>query len=131
MALELAKRTGITNEHEARETANRITKQTTGVDLLRFVRPGYNASESLQKTETEKPLIRFLNAWWEKYGEEAVDSHYMRRMIPEAQGNKRSQKIRLSRMLGKIKGQEIASYYVSEAGIYRNSKLWKLKSAGK
>ncbi|QTA93570.1 ORF6N domain-containing protein [Desulfonema magnum] len=136
-ALEVAKLAGIRDEHEARLTANRIAKETTGFDLLKFVRPGYvPVSETVR--QEEDALITFLNIWWEKYGEEAVDSHYLRLMIIENDipfdlggGKQRSQKIRLSRTLGKMKGQEISSYYITEAGMYRNAKLWKLKPAVK
>ncbi|QTA93572.1 ORF6N domain-containing protein [Desulfonema magnum] len=136
-ALEVAKLAGITDEHEARRTANRITKETTGFDLLKFVRPGYvPVSETVR--QEEEALITFLNIWWEKYGEEAVDSHYLRLMIIDNDisfdlggGNQRSQKIRLSRTLGKMKGRQISGYHITEAGIYRNSKLWKLRPAAK
>jgi hypothetical protein len=51
-ALEAAKLSGITDEHEARLTANRITKKTTGLDLLAFIRPGYEKTAS---SETPHP----------------------------------------------------------------------------
>ncbi len=140
-ALEVAKLAGIKNEHEARRTANRITKQTTGFDLLKFVRPEYVPdSESLQKAQDagdaqiEDAELRFLNIWWEKYGEEAVDSHYLRQIIIDHDiplniggGSQKSQKIRLSRILAKMKGRQIAYYCVTEVGSYRNTKLWQLK----
>ncbi|QTA93571.1 ORF6N domain-containing protein [Desulfonema magnum] len=136
-AIEVAKLAGITDEHEARLTANRITKETTGFDLLKFVRPGYvSVSETVR--QKEEALLTFLNTWWEKYGEEAVDSHYLRLMIIDNDipfdlggGNQRSQKSRLSRTLGKIKGRKIGGYHITEAGTYRNAKLWKLKPAVK
>lgn len=134
-ALEVAKLAGITDEDEARRTANLITKHTTGVDMLNFVRSGHvPAPKPLQVMQTEEPLVMFVNAWWKKYGEEEIDSHYLRRMIIDSdipldigRGNERSQKTRISRMLGKMKGSRVGSYYIVEAGTYRNSKLWKLK----
>ncbi len=82
MAIEAAKLSGVADEHQARLAANRITREATGVDLLELVRPGYvAASESLGQAKAEEPLVEFVNMWWEKYGEEAVDSHYLRRMI--------------------------------------------------
>ncbi len=132
-ALEVAKLAGITDEHEARLTANRITKETTGFDLLKFVRPGYMPVSETVRQKVEG-LIIFLKIWWEKYGDEAVDSHYLRQMIIDNDipfglggGNQRSQKIRLSRTLGKMKNREIGGYHITEAGTYRNAKLWKLK----
>ncbi len=64
-ALEITKLAGITDEHEARLTANRITKDTTGFDLLKFVRPGYvPVFKTVQ--QKEEALITFLNTWWGK-----------------------------------------------------------------
>jgi hypothetical protein len=142
-ALEVAKLAGIRDDHEARQTANRITKQTTGFDLLDFIRPGYSpAVAPLHKPKNigqqkDASEIRFVEIWWEKYGEEPVDSHYLRQMIIDAgipfnlgNGSQKSQKIKLSRMLAQMKGRQIGSCCVTEAGTYRNSKLWKLKPAG-
>ncbi|QTA88370.1 ORF6N domain-containing protein [Desulfonema magnum] len=148
VAIEAANLAGITDDHQARLTANRITKETTGVNFLEVVRPGYLSEARIsapppsslpenQKKENDF-FLDFVNMWWEKYGEDAVDSHYLRQMIIDndisfdlGKGSKKSQKIRLSRTLGKMKRRQVGGYHITEAGIYRNTKLWKLKPAGK
>jgi len=51
--LEVAKLAGIRDDHEARQTANRITKQTTGLDLLDFIRPGYSPDAALLQKKAD------------------------------------------------------------------------------
>jgi len=105
------------------------------VDVLSFVRSGCApAPEPVKAGHSEDPLVMFVNAWWEKHGGHEVDSRYLRRIIVDSgipldigRGNERSQKAKISRMLGKMKGRRVGSYYILEAGVYRNTKLWKLK----
>jgi len=146
-ALEAAKLSGISNEHEARLTANRITKKTTGLDLLEFVRPGYtkSASESShhqplisQPEEHDENLILFINAWWEKYGDNSVDSAHLSEVITNSdislnlgKGNDKSRKIRLGKILSNLNGQQVGSYIITDAGKHRNIRLWKLRPVEK
>ncbi len=137
---------GIKDRRRARQIANEITKDTTGTDLMAFMLPYCSRDfgdsnitiPSSPGNDEEENLIIFVSAWWEKYGEEAADSHYLRLMIIDNDlpfdlggGNQRSQKIRLSRTLGKMKGRAVGGYHITEAGTYRNAKLWKLRPATK
>jgi len=142
VAMEAVRLMGITKESDIRQIANKITKDTTGVDLMAFILPycsnykGENKNKIIHHNEENKEdnLIRFVNEWWNRFGDHAVDSAHLYQIIAESsipielgKGETRSQKIRLGNMLSKLKNQQVGGYVITDAGKHRNIRLWKLK----
>ena len=113
------------------------------MDLLEFVRPGYVASVSDRCSRTSLPaeededMISLVSAWWEEYSGDVVSSRQLHQLIADnkipvnlSTGSKRSQKIRLSRLLSKISGQQVGTYCIAEAGKRKNVRVWKLEKIG-
>ncbi|GBC63872.1 hypothetical protein DENIS_4871 [Desulfonema ishimotonii] len=70
---------GISGRQEALLTANRITRETTGVDLADIIRPELKKTTPLTTgnlpripSVTESELIRFAELWYAEYGSRSV-----------------------------------------------------------
>ncbi|QTA92113.1 Rha family transcriptional regulator [Desulfonema magnum] len=142
VALKAAKMMGITDNRQARLTANKITTDTTGVDLMGIVmgaRPRTAESErtgTLPPNEEDEILTAFVIAWREKYGDKEVGTRDLYQLLADTKislnlgtGSKRSQKIRLGNLLSGMSDREIGGCRIIAAGKRGNVRVWKLKSA--
>ncbi|GBC63869.1 hypothetical protein DENIS_4868 [Desulfonema ishimotonii] len=134
---------GISGRQEALLTANRITRETTGVDLADIIRPELKKSaplrtESLPRipSVTESELIRFAELWYAEYGSRSVLTRQLCELtegtdiqIPPGRCETRFQKIKFGKMLSKLDGYQVGHYRITGAGKKRNLRLWRLKLA--
>jgi Rha family phage regulatory protein len=144
IAMKAVKMMGIKDNQQARLTANKITKDTTGVDLMGIVMAACPRTGESERTGTLLPkeeneiLTAFVIAWWNKYGDKEVGTRDLYHLIADEKislnlgtGSKRSQKIRLGKMLSSLNGKQVGSYILTDAGKHRNIRLWKLRPAEK
>lgn len=140
VALKAVKLMGIADMPRARRVANEITRDTTGVDLMGLIMPYCSRfSEQSGVAEPEQGeeneiLNSFVSAWWDKHGENPVSARQLYQIVADNKiplslgaGSRRSQKIRLSRMLSKLNGQQIGGCCVIGAGKCKGVLVWKLK----
>ena len=136
---------GISGRQEALLTANRITRETTGVDLVDIIRPELKKTTPLKTgnlppipSVSESELIRFVELWHAEYGNRSVLTSQLCELtedtgieIPPGRCDKRFHKIRFGKMLSKLDGYRIRHYRITGAGKKRNLRLWRLKVADK
>ncbi|GBC63875.1 hypothetical protein DENIS_4874 [Desulfonema ishimotonii] len=134
---------GISGRQEALLTANRITRETTGVDLADIIRPELKKSAPLRTgnlpcipSVTESELIRFAELWHAEYGSRSVLTRQLCELtegtdiqIPPGRCDTRFQKIKFGKMLSKPDGHQVGHYRITGAGKKRNLRLWRLKRA--
>ncbi|GBC63462.1 hypothetical protein DENIS_4456 [Desulfonema ishimotonii] len=134
---------GISGRREALLTANRITRETTGVDLADIIRPELKKTTPLKTgilpcipSVTESELIRFAELWHSEYGSRSVLTRQLCELtegtdvnIPPGRCDTRFHKIKFGKMLSKLDGHQIGHYRITGAGKKRNLRLWRLKLA--
>ena len=143
VALEAVKlTTGLRNGAEVRRMANEITRDTTGVDLMAFILP-YCSTASGQgvaegEDEADEAQENFVSEWWDRHAGNPVTSRQLYQMIADNKiplnlgtGSKRSQKVRLSRMLTKMSGRQVGTCRIVGVGKCKGVLSWKLEKIGK
>lgn len=140
VALEAVKlTTGLRNGAEVRRMANEITRDTTGVDLMAFILPYCSPVSEQGTTEEEDEVLNsFVVAWWDRHAGNTVTSRQLYQVIADSKislnlgtGSKRSQKVRLSRMLTKMSGQQVGACRIVGVGKCKGVLSWKLEKIGK
>ncbi|GBC64054.1 hypothetical protein DENIS_5055 [Desulfonema ishimotonii] len=146
-ALKIVKLMGIRNRREFLLTANRITKDSTGLDLVDLIRPDLKAEPCRpEKKNIKLPVVSdadedmlagFVELWWEAYGGNPVYTNQLCALLSDTdilffpghgKYEKREHAIRVSRILSRLERekQAIGDYRIAAAGKKRNMRLWQL-----